>query len=186
MARRSKRAAKSKKPDPFKKQKMLAIPVLLLVLGYVLISNLTGGGESSATATISTPVAIAGQPLRPSLVNAQEAKARDSKAWPIPTLGFLDAPSPLRSFREPIGTVGTQGEVLVAGESIEQANQRIETDIRQQLASQSTQFIFKSSTRKIALVGDQVVSQGEQLQSGGRLRDVRGTNLVIEVGRQVD
>lgn len=186
MARRSKRAAKVKKADKYAKQKMLAIPALLLVLVYVLITNLAGGGDASATITASTPKPTAVQPTRPGSINLDVTKSLVTKAWPLPSLGFLDGPSPLSSFREPIGKASNQGEVFVAGENVEQSSQRIEADIREQLASQPTQFVFKSSTRRIALVGDQIVSEGEQLQSGARLRDVRGKNLLIEVSRRVD
>lgn len=186
MARRSKRGGNEKKPDPYKKQKMLAIPVLLAVLGYVLINNFSGSEDSSLAETDAAPVAVAVRPERTGVVRVNASQGQIENAWPLPTLSFLDGPSPLSRFRAPKRTAGIPGEVLVAEESIGQENQRIEADVRQQLASQSVQFVFKSPTRKIALVGDQIVREGEQLQSGVRLRDVRGKNLVIEVGRQID
>ncbi len=188
MAKRSNRRGKAKKPDKYAKQKMLAIPVLLLILGYVLFDNFVGGtDESSVTALPSVPPSVV--PSRPKVsTTSPQSPNEQLAAWPEPKIDFLGRPSPLASYR----TVGetfrpeTEApETMVARQQVE-AKSRIENSIRSTLSSQTSQFVFKSANRKLALVGDRIVQQGEQLETGARLRDVRGNNLVIEVGRRVD
>ncbi|GAB5403144.1 MAG: hypothetical protein Aurels2KO_13750 [Aureliella sp.] len=189
MAKRSKRRGKGKKPDKYAKQKMLAIPVLLAVLGYVLVDNFGGSSEDTAP-----QAAAAVQQQRPAnALNPQIAAVENSvqkvEAWPAPQLDFLDGPSPMASYREAAGeivrTATSQPENMVAIEQVEKKNE-VESSIRETLSTQASQFVFKSANRKLALVGDRIVEQGEQLDNGARLRDVRGSSLIIEVGRRID
>lgn len=194
MAKRFKRGGKkANKPDKYAKQKMLAIPVLLAVLGYVLLDNFGGSSEDS-TAQAPPRVAQSSDPTGRPNAAAEKHPSKQLAAWPDPELGFLGAPSPLASYRAAAGEivrpedsrlVDSSSETMLVQQQVQKKNQ-IEDSIRATLSSQTSQFIFKSANRKLALVGDRIVEQGERLDGGGRLHDVRGNNLVFEVGRRID
>lgn len=189
MARRSKRGSRTKKPDKYAKQKLFAIPVLLAILGYVLLENVADNSQDDSVAV--APAGLNRVPAGGSGGSAEQeiVPSRQLPAWPEPTLDFLAGPSPLASYREVAGEVvrpvPENGKTMLVRQQVSKQRE-ITSSIRRQLSSQDSQFVFKSANRKLALVGDRIIEQGEQLESGVRLRDVRGNNLVIEVGRRID
>lgn len=193
MARRSRREQKAKKQDRYAKQKLLAIPMLLAVLGYVLLDNFSGSSQDAPAATTGSAHSSArpsGQVESTAAVAGKgQAPVQQLAVWPQPQLDFLEGPSPLASYREPAGAIvrpAASPEGTMVAERRAEKSEQIESKIRETLANQPSQFVFKSANRKLALVGDRVFEQGEQLESGARLHDVRGNNLVIRIGRQID
>lgn len=187
--RSSGKQAKGKKPDPMAKQKAAAIPLLLVVLGYVVYSNfLSGDPQPEPTTTVTRPVAS------PNKATAAPAATQAAPvAWPAVSTDFLAHESPLANYLDPEQTVVlnervNSRSVNEGGASTPTARRVAATEaaIVEELSAQSARFVMKTPSRDVALIGDRIVSRGEQVNRGARLEGVDGKRLVVRIQQPID
>ncbi|HBE69666.1 MAG TPA: hypothetical protein DDW52_16090 [Planctomycetaceae bacterium] len=181
--------AKGKKPDPRAKQKLAAIPLLLAILGYVVYSNFQDADAHSQPTTTATRPSSPLRSATETTVNVQDAPLK----WPEVSTDFLVHESPLANYLQPAQRVGPGGDsdgrtVGSEGTATPIARQVSATEaaIVEELASQSARFVMKTSSRDVALIGDRIISSGQQLNRDARLESVDGKRLVIRIQRPID
>ena len=176
MSARSKRSKKNK-PDPYAKQKVVAIPLLLVVLGYVLWSNSQGSGtkaDPAAELANASPTVVA--PSKPAVANADDA----TTAWPEPVTDFLDGANPFASFRatkkQETKLVTTIAPKIDKAEELRRAVSKLSDE----LAAQPLRYFFQSGDRNVVMLGDRLYQNGDRLSEQMKLREIQQENLVLQ------
>ncbi len=188
----SRKKQKAKKTDPYAKHKLAAIPVLLIILGYVLWGDSSGAGnssklsDSSNTGGAASEVASAME-TAPAVRKTAEPVSERHEKWSDTDLSFLHGPNPLASYRN-----------LKPDPAVSAAKLKVETPtipagqpehiVQTQLAAELTQlplkYRFRSGRRDVVMLGDRILESGDSLGAGLQVDRVLPTHLILKPTRQ--
>lgn len=161
---------KKKKVDRYQKQKMAAIPVLLLVLGFVLWSNFQGDKPAKPK---PSPQQIATKP----------ATAKNSKKtpdWPQTGIEFLSGPNPFASYR-----VLEQELVDIEDVSPHETKKLTPEEplieqVGRQLAQLPLRYMFKSDGKWVMMLGDRLITEGEEVADAIRVEKIEQGRMILK------
>ncbi|MCA9191151.1 MAG: hypothetical protein KDB03_05305 [Planctomycetales bacterium] len=159
--------------DPYQRYKMAAIPVLLLVLGYVMF----GGGKSENKPLVLST--LAGNASKPNAPGPTPNK-KQPLIWEEPNLDFISRVNPLISYRtkpelpvlEPVKEVPP---VSVAPNS---------EVVQQNLTQRPVRYVFRSARQSHVMLGEQLLTRGSQLQTGIEVAEIEPDRLMVKVQNQ--
>ena len=175
--------SKRKKRDKYAKHKVVAIPVLLAVLGFVLWD---GEEESRPTTQVSkdappTEVGSAGESIGEGAVAEWE-----QIPWPKPNLAFLNGANPFASYlveeqeEEPTDPEMPPTELLVSKKEEAVDVEKLLREVAAELTRQSDSFAFSSSRRKVIVTGGREFTVGDEIRDGVFLKSIRGDRVELE------
>ena len=161
--------SKKKKQDKYAKQKLAAIPILLLVLGYVLFSG--GSGEPKSKPQLSTKQSQ--QAETPHLV------ASATPVWEEVDLEFLEGPNPWTSYHH----VDIPAEKFVARQDTSSASDRTSPErLQQRLRSlPPVRYHFQSDTQNVVMLGEELLSAGDAYGPDLKLGDIQDGQLIFRL-----
>ena len=169
------------KTDKYARQKLAAIPALLLVLAYVIFS----GGESSkpvvstATPALSAEHLASANPASPVVVladgNGPAGKTKILSEWPEPDLNHLLAVNPFAD--------SNMGRSAQSGKLVSDRDQIVEETlgIARTLEELPLKYSFQSGDRRIVILGDQLLEKGQSLNESTYVHDIQPGRLLISV-----
>ena len=164
--------SKKNKVDRYQKQKVAAIPLLLLVLGYVLWSNFRGDEDKAK----KLPQAqLAAKP------KAGTNNTTRAPAWPNSTVDFLSGPNPFASYRvfEQIEEPALANEDEEQSPLVEIEEPLIE-QVGRQLANLPVRYMFKSQGRWVMMLGDRLIKEGDEVAESIRLHKIEQGRLILK------
>lgn len=181
MSKRSERQVRRKKADKHSKHKLLAIPLLLSVLVYVLCTNfedrdaLAPEAISQVSAPATTQSKLANTPAIGS--------AKHAGGWPATDLTFLSGPDPLENY---LASNVPLGQLLAAPAVNGQARdaERI-TQVHQEFQQQASYYVFESANSRYAMISNRIVSEGDTLTEGVQLEKIDKGQLTISASSRV-
>jgi hypothetical protein len=163
-SRRSKAAKKNSKA------KIAAIPVLLLILGYVLYDGLAGDAETqqeSAQMPAST---------HPHSVSNQPAAAK-MMAWNEPALSELLLNNPFHDYTQ-VGSKQTPTSLQAANAGPDSQSLVSRENLAEDVPF-NVPYIFESSSRQKAIVDGRLVNVGEEVSDGISLQTIQRGQMVL-------
>ncbi|MFN3192437.1 MAG: hypothetical protein ACE361_18135 [Aureliella sp.] len=180
--RNSKRKAKQ---DRHAKLKVAAIPLLLVILGLVLWSNMsatdtpvpvaTNPAASPTSPSTSRPT----QTARATAVKAEQVRFADIE-WPEPVLSFIEDDSPFKDLDyapEPVVLVNTETPSKIVTE-----NQKSRLDqVAERIKRERVPFSFRSSRRNVVMLGDKLIEVGDEIDENVRVSSISDGSLELAV-----
>lgn len=163
--------SRKKKVDRYQKQKVAAIPILLLVLGYVLWSNLQ---EDKPTVPKPQVQQASAQPTTTSKTTKNKVPE-----WPQSGIEFLSGPNPFASYRkfekEPEPVVeSSQTEV------VEEVKEPLIEQVGRQLANLPMRYMFKSNGRWVMMLGDRLLTEGDDVAEAIQVEKIEQGRLILK------
>lgn len=161
--------SKKKKQDKYAKHKLAAIPILLLVLGYVLFS----GGSDKAE-------------KKPELAKQQSKSAENQSrvepatpVWEEVDWDFLSGPNPFASYHH----VDKPAEKLVARQDRSSTVEHATLDQLKQRVQNlpAVRYHFQSDTQNVVMLGEELLSAGDSYGQDLELGDIRDGQLIFRV-----
>ena len=161
--------SKRKKQDKYAKQKLAAIPVLLIVLGYVLFS---GGSDDPKSRPASTTKPV-------TTTETSNLVASAAPIWEEVDLEFLEGPNPLASYRH----VEQPAKKLVAMQETNSVDHPSSSDqLQQRLQSlPPVRYHFQSNTQNVVMLGEELLSAGDSIDADLKLSDIQDGQLIFHV-----
>lgn len=189
---------KKRRQDKFAKAKLVAIPVLLGVLGFVLWSNTRRGndesvppvaaqaesasnanGPSQARPTNTPPSRPTPQSTAPTESTAEKKPQLSREPWPeIDELAFLDGPNPFASYR--IVEVSEEPEEKVV--EVVPKEPAI-NHVTRELAKSPLRYYFRSARKNVVMLGNQLLESGDHLTEELKLDDIDQEHLIFTLDR---
>ncbi len=171
MSKRQRRSG-GKRVDKYAKQKIVAIPILLIVLGYVVVDGMTGSDESEYTPILN----VATTPAHNENVEVKSDEKKLVTVWPSPNLSLLDLKSP---FTDHLIKENHQG---ASATSTDSASVGLRNDIGPLgvLDTNEIPYVFESGSTKKALVNGRLVQPGETLVDGVQLYDIKKGKMILK------
>lgn len=183
-----------KKQEP--KWKLALIPILLAVLGGVLLNNYRRSAPAATTTVVkstdrsessqaSTSQATAAQ----GLVSSKSAGGQDTTAggsgkkpretaWPETPAEELGKVNPFESLagRE---TSGTKPNEPPVGQFVSTPRQTSPEAIKEQLEALPMRYYFQSGNRRVMMVGEHLITEGQQIGQDYVVRELRPDKIVV-------
>ncbi|QDV28124.1 hypothetical protein [Aureliella helgolandensis] len=185
-ARKSKKTAEKK--DRFARQKLLAIPILLCGLAYVLF-GMSGDDDNTETAYIP-PTSQRKVAVEQATGSESATAVADRKGWPEVDLATLIGESPLVNYTvirddQQLVTTGAQTGAATRDNPLE--GDSAEGDSAQRwrnaLLETPVSYVFESGDRKVVMLGDQLLEKGQMLSPSVKVEDIQHGKLILSVER---
>jgi hypothetical protein len=172
------------KVDRLAKLKIVAIPVLLAVLGFVLWSNFS---EKSDRPTANSKAKVAAKAKAKSATVVSKAgektdpKRKVVEAWPEPTLEFLNQESPFRSMEyEP---PKSHNKRLVSKPKLEDRDSARDAlaSAAKMLRDATIRYTFRSANQSAFMFENRLIKEGDEFTKGVIVRSITDQGIELAV-----
>lgn len=172
---------KPKSEDKYQKYKIASIPVLLIILGYVLLSPSDSSDTPPAIASAPATTPPAASTATTAIAPASAADGKKMKAWPAPDLDVLTGSNPFINYNYSPTPNPAPQLVSTSAESATAPSNTHATDLIRSLSETPVNYVFQSSQRKLVMLGDRIYEKGEQIDDSVQLIDIQGRSLILTV-----